>query len=91
MKLGLKKVSTTLHLFRLRPIVRRTTFDHATDVSILKDQSVLAIPAVGLIGKTLFEKGAVKPISRAVAGKNPAGPVGAMSTRRQAQHDQLRV
>ena len=62
---------------------------HAADPGALECQSVVAMGGSGLVGKTLLVERAVKPVARAVPGKDASGAVGSMCCGCQADHPEL--
>ena len=64
---------------------QRTT---AADPAVLQSHAVAARDRVGLRGKTGIVENGIQKVAGAVAGKGPAGPVGTVRARSQAQDQQ---
>ena len=75
---------TVLSFQRQRFVVRRSAADGSRDVGAGKNQAIVAVEAMGLVGEAGAVEGSIKPVAGAVAGEDTAGAVAAVSGRSEA-------
>jgi hypothetical protein len=87
---ALEKRPAIAKLFGRRLISRRRAARRGGDINILQLQPVIARNGRRLRRKSGPVEGAIKDLTRAVAGKHAPGAIRAMSARRQAEHEHAR-